>query len=239
MKTFKDYLILSEAAKGLKDLTFSGPDNNFTNFRVQIADNGIFIRLYVNTPKGSKFAGDLHANECFNNTKLLPPYRLFAWHSDINESLANGFGPFLYDIAMETATLKGGYLTSHALVNRLMMRHLKDIDGDGKPDELDQDFYNRKGGSGGDPTDEAESVYKYYYYNRKDVESIMPNIIFGHPVAHKLGKLETLPEQHEKPYMYELYRKQPTTIQQMVNLNKQGKIVLIDAMNKPILNTNI
>ncbi len=235
---FKTYFLF-EVAKGLKDLQFSGPQNKFPNFRVQITDGGLFIRLYVSTPKGSKFAGDLHARECFGETKLLSGYKLFAWHSDINESLASGFGPFLYDIAMEIATIKGGFLISHALVNRLMLRHVKDTDRDGKPDELDKNFYDRKGGDGGDPTDEAENVYKFYYYNRKDVESIMPNIIFGHPAAHKLGKLEALPEQHDKPYMYELYRKKPTTLQAMIELNKQGKIVLIDGMNQPILNSNI
>lgn len=232
---FKNYLII-EAAKGLKDLQFQG---NSPNFRIQIAEGGVFVRLYVSTPKGSKFAGDLSARECFNNTKLLSGYKLFAWHSDVNESLASGFGPFLYDIAMEVATLKGGYLVSHALINRLMLRHVKDVDGDGNPDELDKDFYDRKGGDGGDPTDEAENIYKFYYYNRKDVESTMPNIMFGHPAAHKLGKLETLPEQHEKPYMYELYRKQPTTIRSMIELNKQGKIVLVDGLNQPILKEQI
>lgn len=234
---FKTWLI-NEVAKGLKDLQFSGPANNIPNFKIQIADGGVFIRLYVSTPKGSKFAGDLHSNECFNDTKLLSGYRLFAWHSDINESIAGGFGPFLYDIAMEIATIKGGYLVSHALVNRLMQRHVKDVDGDGVHDELDQDFYDRKGSSGGDPTDEAENVYKFYYYNRKDVESVMPNIMFGHPKAVKLGKFETLPEQHDKPYMYELYKKQPTTLQAMLNLNKQGKVVLVDGLNQPILDLN-
>lgn len=234
---FKTYL-LSEAAKGLKDLQFSGPQNNIPNFQVQIADGGMFVRLYVATSKGSKFAGDLSARECFNNTQLLTGYKLFAWHSDINESLANGFGPFLYDIAMEVASLKGGYLISHALVNRLLQRHVKDIDGDGIGDELDQDFYNRKGGDGGDPTDEAENIYKFYYYNRKDVESVMPNIIFGHPRVAKLGELDTLPEQHDKPYMYDLYRKQPTTIKSMIELNKQGKIVLVNGLRQPILDLN-
>lgn len=232
---FKNYLLI-EAAKGLKDLQFQG---NSPNFRVQIAEGGRFVRLYVSTTRGSKFAGDLSTRECFNDTKLLPGYRLFSWHSDINESLASGFGPFLYDIAMEIATIKEGYLVSHALVNRLMLRHMEDVDGDGTYDDLDKDFYDRKGGDGGDPTDEAENVYKFYYYNRKDVESTMPNIIFGHPAAHKLGKLETLPEQHERPYMYELYRKQPTTIRSMIELNKQGKIILVDGLNQPILKEQI
>jgi hypothetical protein len=229
---FKTY-ILFEAARGLKDLQFSGSQ---PNFRVQIAEGGVFVRLYINTPKGYKFAGDLSARECFNDSKLLPSYKLFSWHSDLNQSLASGFGPFLYDIAMEIATIKGGYLVSHALVNRLLQRHVKDIDGDGKPDELDKDFYDRKGSDGGDPTDEAENIYKYYYYNRKDVESIMPNVIFGNPAAAKYNKIEFLSDQSSKQYMYDLYRKQPTNIKQMIELNNQGKIVLVNGLNQPIFN---
>ena len=145
---FKTFFI-TEAAKGLKDLQFSGPSNNIPNFQVQIAERGMFVRLYMKTPKGEKFAGDLSARECFGETKFLPPYKLFAWHSDLNESLSGGFGPFLYDIAMEIATLQGGYLVSHALINRLFLRHIKDIDDDGVADSLDKDFYDRKGGDGG------------------------------------------------------------------------------------------
>lgn len=212
---FKEYLLF-EVAKGLKDLQFNG---TVPNFQVQIADKGVFVRLYVRTPRGSKFAGDLNSHECFGNSTLLPGYKLFAWHSDINKSLADGFGPFLYDIAMEIATTKGGYLVSHALVNRLIGRHLED------------DFAQLKGGSGGDPTDEAEEVYKYYHLHRKhDVESIKPNII-------KQGK-EFLADQQEKPHMYELYRKQPNTINTMIELNKQGKIVLTNGLREPILNLN-
>lgn len=230
---FRDYFLL-EVAKGLKDLQFYG---NTPSFQVKILDGGTNIHFYTMAPnrlggKSSTYSGGLDTSECFNDTRLLPPYKLFAWHSDINDSLAGGFGPFLYDIAMEIATVKGGYLISHAFVNRLIGRHLKD-DG-----TLNPDFHKMKGGYGGDPTDEAEAVYQFYFYKRKDVESTMPNLILSTPASMKAGKFESLPEQTDKPYLYQLYRKQPTTLNAMIELNKQGKEVLLNGMNDPIMSLN-
>jgi hypothetical protein len=212
---FKDYFI-SEAARGLKDLVFS---DNSPNFRIQVAEGGINIRLYVKTPKGMNYAGGLNSSECFDDTKTLSGYKLFAWHSEVNDE-ANGFGPFLYDIAMEVASVRGGYLVSHYLVNRLHKLHLKD-DG-----TLDPDWESKKGWWGGDPTDDAERVYKYYYYNRKDVESVDP-------------ESADVPPNPDKKYMYQMYRKQPVNLKAMIDLNKQNKIVLVDGLNQPIMNINL
>ena len=121
-----------------------------------------------------------------------------------------------YDIALEIATNNGGYLASATLVNRLL-----NVQG----------AKENKGHAGGDASDAAEGVYKFYYEKRGDVEKVQPNIV-----------LQNDPEQASKPWMYELYRKQPAVIPQLIEMNKKGQPVLVVGLAqnaRPIADINL
>lgn len=186
---FKQW-ILSEAAIGVKDIL--GPSGK-PNFRININQNGRQIILELLNPKGFyKFAGDLLSEDFpFNG---LSGYKLFNWHAD----LPQGYGPLFYDIAMEIATKNGGYLASSTLLNRL--KNIKDAK-------------TNKGHMGGDTSDLAEYIYKFYYYKRNDITIEQPNIV-----------LPEEPDQVDKPYLYEIYKKQITIIPKLIQMNKQAQI---------------
>jgi hypothetical protein len=124
----------------------------------------------------------------------LKGYKLFNWHAD----LPQGYGPLFYDIAMEVATKNGGHLASSTFLNRL--KNIKDAK-------------NNKGHLGGDASDAADSIYKFYYYKRNDITKEQPNIV-----------LPEEPDQANKPYLYEIYKKQITIIPQLININKNSQI---------------
>lgn len=187
--SFKNWL-LSEAAIGIQNIL--GPSGK-PNFRINITQNGRQIMLELLNPKGSyQFAGDLFSED-FPFTGL-SGYKLFNWHAD----LPQGYGPLFYDIAMEIATKNGGYLTSSTLLNRL--KNIKDAK-------------TNKGHMGGDASDLADNIYKFYYYKRNDVVKEQPNII-----------LPEEPDQANKPYLYEIYKKQITIIPKLIQINKQAQV---------------
>lgn len=121
---------ISEAAKNVGNLIED-------KYHIAVMNKGVQFILY----RGSKYIGDMQSREAFNSKIEGIDKPVFSWHSDA----PHGYGPLLYDIAMEFATLKGGYLVSHALFNRL------------------------NNSAGQDPTEEAEKIYEYYYNKRNDV----------------------------------------------------------------------
>lgn len=168
------------------------------NFRVSIRNQGQIIGLELLQGSSYKYAGDL-VSDVFGDAGLLKGYKLFNWHSDL--PTGGGYGPMFYDIALEIATKNGGYLASATLVNRLQnVRGAKE----------------NKGHAGGDASDAAEGIYKFLYEKRGDVEKVEPNLI-----------LMNEPDQASKPWMYELYRKRPTIIPQLIDMNKKGQPVLV------------
>ena len=157
-----------------------------------------------------KFSGDL-MSDVFGESSILNGYKLFSWHSDLTTGA--GYGPLFYDIALEIATKNGGYLASSTLLNRL-----QNVKG----------AKENKGTLGGDATDAAESIYRFYYYKRSDVEKVQPNIILGNEE-----------DQARKEYLYELYRKQPTVLNSLIQMNKNGKQpVLVNGMGEAIVDLN-
>ena len=88
---------------------------------------------------------------------------------------------------------------------------------------------NKGVGAGGDSSDAVENLYKFYFYNRKeDVESVLPNVILGNEK-----------DQSVKPYLYELYRKPPTTLNQLIQMNNSGnQPVLTNAIGNAVVDLN-
>lgn len=210
MIDFKGWLI-SEAALGPRDVRYD--DQGRPNFRVSIRNNGQVIGLELLRGSNYKYSGDL-VSDIFGDTGLLKGYKLFNWHSDL--PTGGGYGPMFYDIALEIATNNGGYLASATLVNRL-----QNVQG----------AKENKGHAGGDASDAAEGIYKFYYERRGDVEKIEPNLV-----------LMNEPDQAGKPWMYELYRKKPTVIPQLVEMNKKGQPILVRGTGvqaEPIVDTSL
>lgn len=198
--------MLSEAGVGPENVQYDA--NGRPNFRVSIRDGGKIIGLELLQGTNYKYSGDL-TSEFFG--KALGGYKLFNWHSD----LPSGYGPMFYDIALEIATKNGGYLASTTLINRLV-----NVQG----------AKENKGHAGGDASDAAEIIYKFYYDRRSDVEKVQPNLI-----------LMNEPDQASKPWMYELYQKQPAVIPQLIGMNKKGQPVLVSGFGlqaKPIIDMN-
>lgn len=198
--------MLSEAAMGPENVQYDA--NGRPNFRVSIRDGGKIIGLELLQRANYKYSGDL-TSEFFG--KNLGGYKLFNWHSD----LPSGYGPMFYDIAIEIATKNGGYLSSATLINRLT-----NVQG----------AKENKGHAGGDASDAAEGIYKFYFNQREDVEKVQPNLI-----------LMNEPDQVSKPWMYELYRKQPKVIAELIDMNLKGQPVLVAGNGlgaKPITNIN-
>lgn len=210
MLLFRDWLI-NEAAIGPQNIQYD--DQGRPSFRVSIRNNGAIIGLETLQGSNYKYAGDL-VSDVFGNASLLKGYKLFNWHSDMPSG--GGYGPMFYDIALEIATNNGGYLASATLVNRLL-----NVQG----------AKENKGHAGGDASDAAEGIYKFYYERRGDVEKVQPNIV-----------LQNEPDQASKPWMYELYRKQPTVIPQLIEMNKKGQPVLVVGLAqnaRPIADINL
>lgn len=207
MLTFKEYFFC-EAAINIQNIQYN--PSNYPNFRIKIKNAGSQLILEILQNNNYKFAGDL-MSDVFGDVSILKGYKLYNWHSDLPTNA--GYGPLFYDIATEIATKNGGYLISSTFLNRLQnVANAKD----------------NKGSIGGDTSDAAENIYKFYYYKRNDVEKIQPNII-----------LNNEPDQANKPHMYELYRKNPTTLNQLIQINKNGKQpVLVNGINEPLINFN-
>jgi hypothetical protein len=195
MLRFREWLI-SEAAIGPQNVRRD--PRGRPNFRVSIRNQGQIIGLEMLQGEGYKYAGDL-VSDVFGDANLLKGYRLFNWHSDLPQG--GGYGPMFYDIALEIATNNGGHLVSATLVNRL-----QNVKG----------AKESKGHAGGDASDAAEGIYKFYYNNRGDVEKVEPNLI-----------LMNEPDQAGKPWMYELYRKSPTVLPRLIGMNGEGQPVLV------------
>lgn len=206
---FSEWLLF-EGAIGPESIRYDA--NGYPNFRVYIMNNGQIIGLEINKGGGYRFAGDMVSND-FGVTGALKGYKLYNWHSDLPTGA--GYGPMFYDIAMEIATKNGGYLVSSTLLNRL-----GNVVG----------AKENKGGAGGDASDEAEAIYKFYYERRNDVEKVQPNIILANE-----------PDQASKPYLYELYRKKPTILPRLIEMNGKGHPVLVSGTSfnaKPVIDMN-
>lgn len=195
MLQFREWL-LAEAAIGPQNVQYDAQGR--PNFRVSIRNDGQIIGLELLQGGNYKYAGDL-VSDVFGNSVVLKGYKLFNWHSDLPQGA--GYGPMFYDIALEIATKNGGYLASMTLLNRL---------GDVK------DAKENKGHAGGDTSDAAESIYKFLYEKRDDVEKVQPNVV-----------LTNEPDQASKPWMYELYRKQPALLPKLIDMNGKARPVLV------------
>lgn len=209
MLHFREWLV-SEAAIGPQNIQYDAQGR--PNFRVSIRNQGQIIGLELLWGSNYKYAGDL-VSDVFGDASLLEGYKLFNWHSDLPEG--GGYGPMFYDIALEIATKSGGYLASATLINRL-----QNVQG----------AKENKGHAGGDASDAAEGIYRFYYERRGDVEKVQPNIILANE-----------PDQAGKPWMYELYRKQPTVIPRLIDMNKKGRPVLVSGTGvnaQPISDVN-
>lgn len=209
MLYFREWLV-NEAAINPQNVQYDAQGR--PNFRVSIRNQGQIIGLELLQGGGYEYAGDL-VSDVFGDANLLKGYKLFNWHSDLPEG--GGYGPMFYDIALEIATKNGGHLASATLVNRL-----QNVQG----------AKENKGHAGGDASDAAEGIYKFYYNKRGDVEKVEPNLI-----------LMNEPDQASKPWMYELYLKQPTVIPQLIEMNKKGQPVLVSGMGinaEPISDMN-
>jgi hypothetical protein len=168
------------------------------NFRIYIQNEGQIIGLETLQGSNYKYAGDMVSDD-FGDSALLKGYKLYNWHADLPSGA--GYGPMFYDIALEIATKNGGYLAPSTLLNRF-----KNI----------STAKDNKGTLGGDATDAAEGIYKFLYERRSDVEKIQPNIV-----------LQNEPDQAAKPWMYELYRKSPTVLPRLIDMNGKGQPVLV------------
>ena len=207
MINFKEWLFI-EAAIGVQSIQYNNA--GYPNFRIKIKNNGAQLMLELLQGSSYKFSGDL-MSDVFGESSILNGYKLFSWHSDLTTGA--GYGPLFYDIALEIATKNGGYLASSTLLNRL-----QNVKG----------AKENKGTLGGDATDAAESIYRFYYYKRSDVEKFQPNIILGNEE-----------DQARKEYLYELYRKQPTVLNSLIQMNKNGKQpVLVNGMGEAIVDLN-
>ena len=226
MTTFKHWLI-SEAAIGPQNIQYD--DQGRPSFRVYVLNDGVNVGLETLQGGRYKYQGDMFSN-VFEDSALLKGYKIFNWHSDLPEG--SGYGPMFYDICMEIATNRGGHLASMTLVNRLRMV-AAGVDFDYEQAK------ERKGAAGGDTSDRAESVYKVYYEGRGGpmsfggrVEKVQPNVMVSND-----------PEQVKKPWMYMLYRKSPTILPKLIEMNSKGQPVLVlgtvKSGVKPIINMNL
>jgi hypothetical protein len=218
---FKNWLEnnLNEVAIGPQSIQHS--TTGFPSFRISILENGRQLQLSILRGQGTpnaptnvnyKYAGDL-SSEYFGETNILKGYKLFNYHAD----LPQGYGPMLYDIALEIATKNGGYLVSTTFINAL-----KNLDPNKRKE-------NKGVGYGGDTSDAAENVYKFYYYKRNDVKKDVPNIVLNNEA-----------DQAQKPYLYEIYSKQPILLNQLIQMNndKSKQPVLVLGNGEPVLNLN-
>lgn len=216
MQRFKDWLI-SEAAMGPQNIQYN--DQGRPNFRIYILNGGINVGLELLKNGSYKYEGDMFSN-VFGDSDLLRGHKIFNWHSDLPEGV--GYGPMFYEICMEIAANKGGHLASMTLVNRLAIAKSGQVFDHEQAKE-------RKGAAGGDASDRVESVYKKFY-ERNDIEKTQPNI-----------KLPNDPDQANKPWMYVLYRKRPTVLSKLIEMNSKGSPVLVlgNSYNaKPIMDIN-
>ena len=218
MTTFKHWLI-SEAAIGPQNIQYD--DQGRPSFRVYVLNDGVNVGLETLQGGRYKYQGDMFSN-VFEDSALLKGYKIFNWHSDLPEG--SGYGPMFYDICMEIATNRGGHLASMTLVNRLRMV-AAGVDFDYEQAK------ERKGSAGGDTSDRAESVYKVYYEGR------------GGPMSFGGRVVSNDPEQVKKPWMYTLYRKRPTILPKLIEMNSKGQPVLVlgtvKSGVKPIINMNL
>jgi hypothetical protein len=206
MTTFSEWMIF-EAAMGLQNIQYD--ENGRPNFRVYIMNGGELVGLEMRQGGHYKFAGDMFSN-VFGHSDLLKGHKIFNWHSELPEG--SGYGPMFYDICMEIATSKGGCLASMTLVNRLaMIRSGQDFDY--------EQSRERKGAAMGDTSDRAEPIYKFYYEKRGDVEKVDPGI-----------RVANDPEQASKPWMYMMYRRKPTVLSKLIEMNGKGQPVLVSGM---------
>ena len=212
---FKEWLV-NEAAIGPQNIQYDERGN--PNFRVFILNGGISVGLETLRGGHYKFAGDMHSNNTFGNSELLKGQKIFNWHSDLPEGA--GYGPMFYEICMEIATNKGGCLASMTLVNRLaMVKSGHDFD----PDQAKE----MKGSPGGDTDNRAEGVYKKFH-ERNDIEKMQPNVALPPNDA----EIET------KPWMYKLYRKRPTVMPKLIEMNGNGQPVFVSGTSfnaRPIM----
>jgi hypothetical protein len=209
MTRFKEWLI-NEAAIGPQNIRYDTQGR--PNFRVSIRNQGQIIGLEILQGSNYKYAGDMVSDD-FGDENLLKGYKIYNWHADMPQGA--GYGPMFYDIALEIATKNGGYLAPSTLLNRFKNIH---------------DAKERKGHGGGDATDAAESVYKFIYERRGDVEKVQPNIVLANE-----------PDQAEKPWMYEFYQKKPTVLPQLIEMNRKGRPVLVSGVGiqaEPIIDMN-
>jgi len=217
MLQFREWL-MSEAAMGPQNIQYDAQGR--PNFRVYILNGGASVGLEMLKGGGYKYAGDMFSN-VFGDSSLLKGHKIFNWHSDLPEN--SGYGPMFYDICMEIATNKGGCLASMTLVNRLSLaRSGTDFDYEKSKE--------RKGAAMGDTSDRAEPIYKFYYEKRNDVEKVNPGI-----------KFENDPEQASKPWMYVMYKKKPTVMAKLIEMNHLTQPVLVSGTGmhaKAILDFN-
>lgn len=142
--SFSNWL-LHEAARGPQDVAMAGHVVTLASGHVTLWN------------KKGNYLGDLVSDIVFANTTLLPGYKITMFHSNSEK----GWGPLLYDVAMELVTLQGGHLVSNTLTQRL----------EGK-----SATHGTKGHVGGDSSDDADKVYKFYATNRKDVVKTQPDL---------------------------------------------------------------
>lgn len=203
MLRFREWLI-SEAAIGPHNIQYDTQGR--PNFRVYVKDEGALVGLETLQNGSYKYAGDMFS-QIFGSADLLKGYRIFNWHSDLPEG--SGYGPMFYDICMEIASNKGGCLASMTLANRLaLLRSGADFDY--------EQAKERKGAAMGDTSDRAEPIYRFYYEKRSDVEKIDPGI-----------RVNNDPEQASKPWMYMLYRKKPTVMAKLIEMNHLAQPVFV------------
>ena len=146
-KQFLKEAALNEAAKGINDLTdnmyikitdTSDPSDDYQGFRIDLIDQS--------REEGKKSLGGINmiVHDLPDGNHLAVP------HSGAEK----GWGPFLYDIAMQLATENlGVYLASNETLSALY--RIRDPD---------RESWRRP-----DTSEKAQAVYKYYYDNRTDV----------------------------------------------------------------------
>lgn len=202
---------------GPKDVRYD--DQGRPNFRIYILNGGVNVGLELLKGANYKYEGDM-LSDVFGDSSLLDGHKIFNWHSDLPEGA--GYGPMFYEICMEIATNKGGCLASMTLVNRLAMAK------SGSDFDYEQ-TKERKGAAGGDSSDRVESVYKKFY-ERNDIQKIQPKV-----------SLPNDPEIQSKPWMYMMYRKNPTIMNELIRMNGQGQPVFVSGLgfnSKPITSMN-
>jgi hypothetical protein len=203
MLQFREWLV-NEAAIGPNSVQYD--EQGRPNFRVYVMNGGVNLGLEILGSGGYRYAGDMFSH-VFGESNLLKGYKIFNYHSDLPEGA--GYGPMFYDICMEIATIKGGWLASMTLVNRL------ELVNSGEEFDYEQ-AKERKGAAMGDTSDRAEPIYKFYYEKRGDVEKANPGITVTKD-----------PDQMAKPWMYQLYRKSPAVLSKLIEMNHSTQPVLV------------